>query len=46
MVMKDDELLAGKTNITQGAITTQAQLVRPSTTIAATTPATTNMMKI
>lgn len=38
MVMKDDELLAGKTNITTPPITTKAQLV--STTIPSTTRAT------
>lgn len=46
MVMKDDELLAGKTNITRPAITTQAQLVRPSTTNATSIPATTTARRI
>ena len=44
MVMKDDNLLAGRTNITQPSITTTAQL--STTTPATTTPATTAPRRI
>jgi hypothetical protein len=50
MVMKDDNLLAGRTNITQPSITTTAQLAKttsPATTAPATTaPATTAPRRI
>lgn len=45
MVMKDDELLAGRTNITR-PITTQVQLAKSTRPATTTTPATTRALRI